>query len=212
MQKVWCNPVLQVKNDILRLKQTSNCGCKQNLATPFTKNNGVRSFKTGGACQNLGVGKGKIAVSVKNLTVIEAAVGSDFFHRIDDDLKDHDSLEEKLTRLGELKEDPPGYVKLLEMSLPVDITKNWKKAEKYNYHNPSLVDAEWLGEKETRQLQGVGDEFTIKRKKEVFVAIVDVVIKKIKKERSRSQLKKHLRNEHPMMTRLSVPTLSEVNE
>ena len=80
------------------------------------------------------------------------------------------------------------------MSLPSNITRDWRKAEKFNFRNPSLANAEWLRlrEKEARQLQGVGDEFTIKRKKEVFVMIVDTVMKKIRKEMNGSQVEESI--------------------
>ena len=101
----------------------------------------------------------------------------------------YDSFDEKLVCLSELKVEPPNYSKFRETSVPSDVVKvsKLRRARKFNFPNPSVVDDEWLREKDERQLQGVGEEFTLERKKEVFVAVVDAIIKKIKKDMEKSR-------------------------
>lgn len=147
--------------------------------------NGVRCKITGGACEHFGQGQITLKqAGQKNLTVVESGAAGDLFVRVNHDLKDYDSFDEKLVCLSELKVEPPNYSKFRETSVPSDVVKvsKLRRARKFNFPNPSVVDDEWLREKDERQLQGVGEEFTLERKKEVFVAVVDAIIKKIKKD------------------------------
>ena len=174
----------QLVKSFMKKEDDSNRFSGVELVHNKKKRDHVKCYKNGPA--GPGWGGGKITLSKaghKSLMGTEAAGGSDLLLHLNDDLlKQQATLHEKIAYLERLKsQDLPKYALFEAKSISGNIfhAKSTKLTQPFNFVNPSTIHTTWLEEKASRRLNGA-TEFSLQRKRELFLAVVDAVIGRIK--------------------------------
>ena len=121
-----------------------------------------------------------ISLGDNNLLVSEAKMIADHVTRLNVELKDMSKCE-MIARLKEYKERPPLFARCEDSSLPVDLVdsaRSERNQTPFYYLDQTVVATERRKEISKRLLdRDVPGEFTDARKKEIFVAVVNAILK-----------------------------------